>query len=149
MVLCILQKRTLRCREINQRVQYYIVSCRVRIKIQVLWLWASQAAQTVKNPPANAGDLGSRPGFNPWVRMTPQSRKWQPTPVFFPGESHGERSLVATVHRVAKYRKQLSMQSSVHDNLCYSSYTTMKGKLIDKCKQHSQTDKTNHIDLLL
>ena len=39
-------------------------------------------------------------------------------------------------------------QSSIHDNLCYSSYTTVKGKLIDKCKWHSQTDKTNHIDLL-
>ena len=33
-------------------------------------------------------------GFNPWVRKIPWSRKWQPTPVFLPGESHGQRSLV-------------------------------------------------------
>jgi len=26
-------------------------------------------------------------GFNPWVRKIPWSRKWQPTPVFLPGES--------------------------------------------------------------
>ena len=46
----------------------------------------------VKNPPANAGDL--RIQFNPWVRMVPWRRKWQPIPVFLPGESHGQRSLV-------------------------------------------------------
>ena len=31
--------------------------------------------------------------FDPWVRKMPQRRAWQPTPVFLPGESHGERSL--------------------------------------------------------
>ena len=35
-----------------------------------------------------------RPGFNPWVRKIPWRRKWQPTPVLLPGESHGWRSLV-------------------------------------------------------
>ena len=35
-----------------------------------------------------------RHGFNPWVRKVPWRRKWQPTPVFFPGKSHGQRSLV-------------------------------------------------------
>ena len=34
-----------------------------------------------------------RPGFNPWVRKIPQRRAWQPTLVFFPGESHGWRGL--------------------------------------------------------
>ena len=29
----------------------------------------------------------------PWVRKMPWERKWQPTPVFLPGESHGQRSL--------------------------------------------------------
>ena len=35
-----------------------------------------------------------RPGFNPWVGKIPWRRKWQPTPVFLPGEFHGQRSLV-------------------------------------------------------
>ena len=35
-----------------------------------------------------------RPGFNPWVWKIPWRRAWQPTPVFLPGESHGQRSLV-------------------------------------------------------
>ena len=33
-------------------------------------------------------------GFNPWVSKVPWRREWQPTPVFLPGESHGQRSLV-------------------------------------------------------
>ena len=31
--------------------------------------------------------------FNPWVRKIPWRRKWQPTPVFLAGKSHGQRSL--------------------------------------------------------
>ena len=31
--------------------------------------------------------------FDPWVRKIPWRREWQPTPVFLPGESHGQRSL--------------------------------------------------------
>jgi len=32
--------------------------------------------------------------FNPWVEKVFWRRKWQPTPVFLPGESRGQRSLV-------------------------------------------------------
>ena len=34
-----------------------------------------------------------RPSFHPWIRRTPWRRAWQPTPVFLPGEAHGQRSL--------------------------------------------------------
>ena len=34
-----------------------------------------------------------RCGFGPWVRKIPWRRAWQPTPVFLPGEAHGQRSL--------------------------------------------------------
>ena len=30
-----------------------------------------------------------RPGFDHWVGKIPWRRKWQPTPVLLPGESHG------------------------------------------------------------
>ena len=33
--------------------------------------------------------------FNPWVGKIPWSGAWQSTPVFLPGESHGERSLAS------------------------------------------------------
>ena len=35
-----------------------------------------------------------RPGFDSWVWKIPWRRKWQPTPVFLPGKSPGQRSLV-------------------------------------------------------
>ena len=35
-----------------------------------------------------------KPGFDPWVQKIPWRRKWQPTLVFLPEESHGQRSLV-------------------------------------------------------
>ena len=46
----------------------------------------------LKNLPANAGDARGAsliPGFGKisWGRI------WQPTPVFLPGKSHGQRSL--------------------------------------------------------
>ena len=34
-----------------------------------------------------------RCGLNPWVRKIPWRRKWQPSSVFLPGKSHGQRSL--------------------------------------------------------
>ena len=36
-----------------------------------------------------------RCGFDPQVGKIPWRRAWQPTPVFLPGECHGQRSLVS------------------------------------------------------
>ena len=57
-----------------------------------------QSGSVVKSLPANAGDVG----FDPCDKKIPWRRKWQPIPVFLPGESHGQRSLVGTVQVVAK-----------------------------------------------
>ena len=35
-----------------------------------------------------------RCGFDPWVGKIPWRGKWQPTLLFLPGESHGQKSLV-------------------------------------------------------
>ena len=40
----------------------------------------------VKNLPAM-----QRPGFHPWFGKMPWRREWLPTPVFLPGESHGQK----------------------------------------------------------
>ena len=56
----------------------------------------SRIALVVKNPPGNIKDTGRRykgHRFHLWVGKIPWRRKWQPTPVFLPGESHGQRSL--------------------------------------------------------
>ena len=62
----------------------------------------------VKNLPVNAGDVSSIPekGKIPW------RRKWQPTSVFLPGESNGQRSLAGDSswgHKGLVTTEQLSM----------------------------------------
>jgi len=53
----------------------------------------TQDALVVKNLPVNEGDTRDSE-FSHWVRKIPWRRAWQPTPIFLPGESHGQRSLV-------------------------------------------------------
>ena len=46
--------------------------------------------------PGSSSDRPVRPKrhrFDSWVRKIPWRRAWQPTPVFSPGEFHGQRSL--------------------------------------------------------
>ena len=45
-----------------------------------------------KEPAANAGEERDA-RFNPWVEKFPWRRKWQPTPVFLPGKSPGQKKL--------------------------------------------------------
>ena len=56
---------------------------------------AYQTAQVVKNPPANAGDakdVGLSLGQEDHLEEA-----WQPTPVYLPGESHGQRNLAGYI----------------------------------------------------
>ena len=46
----------------------------------------------VKNLPASTGRQ-RRHGFNPWIVKVTWRRKWQPTPIFLPGKSCGQRNL--------------------------------------------------------
>ena len=68
----------------------------------------------VKNLPDNAGDTETQvPSLG---QKIPWSRAWQPTPVFLPGESHGQGSWQATVHRVTKSQTRLK-QLSTHTHV--------------------------------
>jgi len=63
----------------------YPFICRLSFK---LLLWCLNSSDR-KESAYYAGDLGSVP-----VGKLPWGRAWQPTPVFVPGESHRQRSLV-------------------------------------------------------
>ena len=56
--------------------------------LYIAHIWASLVSQTVKKLQYRG------PGFDPWVGNIPWMRKWLPTPVLLPGDSHGQRSLV-------------------------------------------------------
>ena len=56
-----------------------------------------------------------RPGFDLWVGKIPWRRAWHCTPVFLPGESHGQRSLVGSSpwgHKGSDTTERLSTQPS-------------------------------------
>ena len=61
----------------------------------------------VKASACNAGDLGSIPGLG----RPPGEGKRQPTPVFLPGECHGQRSLVGCS---PQGRKELDTTEQLH-----------------------------------
>ena len=52
---------------------------------------ASQEPLVVKNLPVNASEMKE---FYIWVRKIPWKKAWEPSPVFLPEESHGQRSLI-------------------------------------------------------
>ena len=65
-------------------------------------------AQTVKNLPAMLGD----PGLIPWSEKIPWRRERLPSPVFLPGEFHGQRSLACYSprgHRESNTTEQLTL----------------------------------------
>ena len=66
----------------------------------------------------------------------PRRRKWQPTPVFLPGKSYGQRSLVATVPRVAKSQTGSSKNTGVG---CHFLLQCMKVKSESEVAQSCPT----------
>ena len=70
---------------------------------------ASQVALVEKNPPS-VQEM-QETWFDPWVGGCPWRRAWQPTPVFLPGESHGQKSLVGYS---PQGRKELDMRRQWH-----------------------------------
>ena len=56
--------------------------------------------------------------LDPWVGKILWRRACQPTPVSLPGESHEQRSLAATAHRITKNRTWLKRLSTAHTAQC-------------------------------
>ena len=96
-------------------LQKKVVDFPKTVFLEEFWYWEFPGGLVVNNLPDNAGDardIGSIPasGRFPWRRT------WQPTPVFLPGESHGQRSLVGYSpwgHRELDMAEQLSRQTGV------------------------------------
>ena len=82
-------------KEKREKLKYHWIS----LKFPFCWfiflaaILASLMAQRVKNLPAM--QKTQQMGFDPWIQQILWRRKWLPTPVFLPENSHGQRSLVA------------------------------------------------------
>ena len=76
----------------KQDIIFKNIHVRMFKNVHMCVLGASQVALVVKNLPPNAGDIKSCK-FDPWVRKIAWRKAGQPTPLFLPGESQGQRSL--------------------------------------------------------
>ena len=76
------------------KMLYILIQVKVtRMYVFVKSLWAFLVAQMVKNLSAIQ---------ETWVGKIPWRRAWQPPPVFLPGGSHGQRTLVGYSPRGCK-----------------------------------------------
>ena len=104
----------------------------------------SLIAQLVKNPPANAGDLGLIPGSG----RSPREGKWQSTPVFLPGKFHGQRILVGYSrwgHIRVRLKLATKQQHSIPGTPADSHYKQLpmlKENCMISFKMHQRTGKS-------
>ena len=74
---------------------------------------ASQVALVVKKLPSNAGSIKD---FHVWFGKISWRRKWQPTPIFLPGESHEQRSLVG--YGPWGHKESVTTEVTAHTKKC-------------------------------
>ena len=58
-----------------------------------VYIYSFPGSLDSKESTCTVGNLGSIPGLG----RSPGRTKWLPTPVFWPGESHGQRRLVSYI----------------------------------------------------
>ena len=88
------QKSSLKGYILQMRSHRQLKTCHERQLFRKLEIWI-RASQVVSGKESACRCWWhKRLGFDPWVRKIPRRRKWNPTLVFLPGRSHGQRSLV-------------------------------------------------------
>ena len=90
----------------------YYVCCYIKIRARADNFWNSSDSKGFPCDPVGGKEPACqcrRHGFKPWIRKIPWRRKWQPTPLFLPGKSHGQRNLLGYLlfMGVAKVRYDL------------------------------------------
>ena len=72
--------------------------------------------------------------LNPWTRKIPWSRKWQLTPIFLTGKSHGQRSLVGYSpwgHKIVGHN--LATKQQIHTNTVSPLHMTLQVANFQRC----------------
>ena len=67
---------------------------------------------------------------DPWVGKIPWRKEWQPTPVFLPGKSHGQWSLVG--YGPQDHKELDTTEVTYHVNMLYISNEQLKNETKEK-----------------
>ena len=89
----------------------------------------------------NAGDLG----LTPAIRKILWRRKWQPAPVFLPGETHGQRSLVGYSpcgHKKSDGTERLRLSLHMCLSTCVFTHADCKERTCLHASRHLVNDKS-------
>ena len=78
-----------------------------------MYYWGFPSGTSGKEPTCQC-KRHKRHGFSLWVRKNFWRRAWQPTPVFLPRESHGQRSLEGYSPQGRESRTRLKWLSTAH-----------------------------------
>ena len=90
--------------------------------------------------PARLQSMGSRRVGQDWATSLSLftfmhwRRKWQPTPVFLPGESQGQGSLVAAIYGVTQSRTRLKRLSSSSSSSILAHLKSPRGVSLKICE---------------
>ena len=98
-----------------------------------------------KESACSVGDAGRR-GFNYWVGKIPWRRAWLPTPVFLPGESHEQRSLVGYSPWGHKESNKIEQQNG-NKQLIYNTVLVSGTQQCDSVT-HTRTPILSHFFLV-
>ena len=100
---------------------------------------AIQPSHPLLSPSPPAFNLSQHQGLFQWIR------KWQPTLVFFPGESHGRGAWQATVHGVTRVGHDLATKERERER---ESSLHQVAKVLEFQLQHQTYPWTPRTDLL-
>ena len=97
------------------------------------WLFcASLVAQRLRKKICLQCRWHKRFGFDPWIRMIPWRRKWQPTPVFLPGEFHEQRSMEGYSPWSRKESEKLKLNLQYFGHLMWRANSLEKTLMLGK-----------------
>ena len=90
-------------------------------------------------------------GFDPWVRKIPWRRAWQPTPVFLPGKSYGQRNWVGYGPWGHKESDMTEVTSQAHSQIWVNTvkyplkslfdFTWVYGNMVSRWRSGETTPK--------
>jgi len=127
-------------------VAYTIKFFDLGIFLVVQWLKGFPDGSVVKNP---STPQCRRCRFHAWVEKVPWRRKWQLTPVFLPGKSHGHRSLAGYIpwgHKRLRHYLATKQQQPVVQTAGLAGLVPDRGTKIPHDTWHGQ--KKSHFKYL-
>ena len=87
------------------------------VSVHLCVFWGHPRWLSSKESP-HQGRRCKRHRFHPWVGKIPHGEKWQPAPVFLPGEFHRQRSLQGCSPWGRKSQTRLSSERSTRACFC-------------------------------